>query len=104
MRLFFCPECGKKQVLNHDPYENKHTITNMRCGYGRPIRHYKCECGNYLAGSMDVTNWDEEGIKYAMDVIKSYNKGGTFYNFDDTQDIAEHAEIVYKKRKRRVNK
>lgn len=99
MRLYYCPECGSEQLLSKEqlakenPYKLKETIINMRDGYGRPITHYQCNCGNYLAGSIDVTGWDENGIKYAKHIIKDYNKGGIFY----TEDIKERAEKFYKK-------
>lgn len=32
-----------------------------------------------LAGSMDVTDWDECGIDYASSIIRGYNEGGTYY-------------------------
>ena len=94
MRLFFCPKCGKEQILNDDPCETERTIINMRDGYGRVIRHYKCECGNYLAGSMSIDNWDQEGISYAKFLIKSYNDGGCFYY----PEILEQAIYCYEKR------
>lgn len=100
-RLFYCPECGKKQILNNNPYERDKTITNIRDGYGRPITHYKCECGNYLAGSMDVTGWDEDGVEYAKETISGYNRGGCYYDMNGnfpTEDLYERAEKIYQER------
>lgn len=94
MRLFYCPKCEMQQQLNHNPYRNKETINNMRDGYGRPIRHYLCECGNYLAGSIDITGWDNDGVSYAKELITDYNKGGAFYE----EGLYEKAEQAYKRR------
>lgn len=48
MRLFYCPKCSKEEISSNDIYRGEYTINNMRGGYGRSIKHYKCECGNYL--------------------------------------------------------
>lgn len=108
MRLFYCPECNKEEIRNDDPYKNEYTINNMRDGYGRPIRHYKCECGNYLAGSMDVNGWvdDKDAILYCKETIKGYNRGGWYYKDNmsfsgDKTDLFERAKIVYEDRKQR---
>ena len=82
MRLFYCPKCGKQEIK--DEYIKKSDITyrNIRDGFGRPITHYKCECGNLLAGSMDVTTENENNdgfILYAKGVIEDYNKDGNYY-------------------------
>lgn len=61
-RLFYCPECGKEQILNNNPYEKEKTIINIRDGYGRPITHYKCECGNYFAGNMVRNDFSIGGV------------------------------------------
>lgn len=82
MRLYYCPKCGKEEISDQDLYTKEYTLLNIRDGFGRPIRHYKCECGNYLAGSMDVTGWDEDGIKYAMSIIKDYNLGGPYHEYE----------------------
>lgn len=104
MRIYYCPICGKEEVGNDNLYDNEKTIVNIRDGYGRSITHYKCECGNYLAGSMSISGWDESMIAYCKDVIKGYNKGGCFYanNFSldgDDCDFFEKAKRCYEKRK-----
>lgn len=112
-RLFYCPECGKEEIRNDNPYKSEETINNMRDGYGRPIRHYKCECDNYLAGSMDVSGWtdDEHAIRYCKETIEGYNRCGCYYEFnmsmngDDTTDLFERAKWCYEdRRNRRLNK
>ena len=105
MRLFYCPICGKEQIRNDDPYKDERTIINIRDGYGRSISHYKCECGNYLAGSMDITGWDEHMIQYCKDTIKGYNKGGCYYSYNSSLngndcDLYENAKQCYEKRKK----
>lgn len=107
MRLFYCPKCKKEEIRSDNPYRSEQTILNMRDGYGRPIRHYKCECGNYLAGSVDFLNvdlYDKGFIEYCKDTIKAYNPGGIFYegtmslNGDNT-DFYESAKLCYEERK-----
>lgn len=87
-RFFYCPNCGKEKIKDSDPYKNEHTIINMRDGYGRPIRHYKCECGNYLAGMVIINENDD--ILYYKEVIKMYN---------DEKNLLEKAQFCYENRK-----
>lgn len=108
MRLFYCPECGKEEIRSDDPYINEHTISNIRDGYGRPIQHYKCECGNYLAGSMNIGGWeaDENAIKYCKETIRGYNRGGCYYDGNmsfscNKTDMFERAKWCYEDRKQR---
>ena len=84
MKLFYCPKCKKEEIRNDNPYRHEETIVNMRDGCGRPITHYKCECGNYLAGSMDVNGWEDnpDAILYCKETIEGYNQGGCFYEND----------------------
>ena len=107
MRLFYCPKCKKEEIREDNPYRYEETITNMRDGWGRPIKHYKCECGNYLAGSMDVSGWidDSDAILYCKETIESYNPGGCYYDGmafnSDEPDMYERAKKCYKDRKNR---
>lgn len=104
MRLFYCPACGKEEIRSDDPYKTERTVLNLRDGYGRPITHYKCECGNYLAGSMDISGWEEHMIRYCKDTIRGYNKGGSYYANNSSMDGAdcdffEKAKQCYEMRK-----
>lgn len=104
MRLFYCPVCGKEEIRSDDPYRNERTIVNIRGGFGRTISHYKCECGNYLAGSMSITDGDEYMIQHCKDTIRGYNKGGCYYNCNsslngDKCDLLESAKQCYERRK-----
>ena len=108
MRLFYCPKCKKEEIREDNPYRYEETITNMRDGYGRPIRHYKCECGNYLAGSMDVSGWvdDQNAILYCKETINGYNPGGCYYDGivglnGDKSDMYERAKKCCEDRKNR---
>ena len=107
MRLFYCPKCKKEEIREDNPYRYEETITNMRDGWGRPIRHYKCECGNYLAGSMDVSGWvdDQNAILYCKETINGYNPGGCYYDGTvvngDKSDMYERAKKCYEDRKNR---
>ena len=108
MRLFYCPECNKEEIRNDDPYKYEYTISNIRDGYGRPIIHYKCECGNYLAGSMDVNGWidDKNAIEYCKETIQGYNRGGCYYNHSmsfngDNIDLFERAKRIYEEKHKR---
>ena len=95
MRLFYCPECNKEEITNSELYKNEYTINNMRDGYGRPIRHYKCECGNYLAGSMDINGWenDENAIgKYiVVDILNCYEQ----FNYEKYKKDIKNAKEIY---------
>ena len=107
MMLFYCPECNREQILGaNNPYINEKTIINLRDGYGRPIVHYKCECGNYLAGSMDITGLDEHKVQYCKNIIREYNKNGCFYHDNltlsgDSCDLFESAKQCYEDRKKK---
>ena len=81
MRLFYCPECKKEEIKNGNPSRMETTFANIRDGFGRPITHYKCECGNLLAGSIIISGWedDEDLIIYAKETIEGYNRGGCYY-------------------------
>lgn len=84
-RFYYCPSCGKEQIVTDQkvrPYRGEETILNIRDGYGRPITHYKCECGNYLAGSMDLSGFDDHGVDYAKDVIQGYQADGHYIGRD----------------------
>lgn len=93
MRLFYCPECGYEEIKDNSLRENRLpsneiTLLNIRDGFGRPITHYRCKCGNYLAGAMDITGKDDGFADYCKNIIKEYNKDGLFYG-DDMLEKAE---------------
>ncbi len=100
MKIFYCPKCNKEVITNDDIYKSEYTISNIRDGYGRPIRHYKCECGNYLAGSMNISGYEDnkDFIEYCKYLIKEYNKDGCFYNSE--ANIFDRAKRVYEEKKR----
>lgn len=58
-------------------------VGNIRDGYGHPLYHMKCDCGNYWAAgiyfSKDEVDKDQSLIDYIKEVITGYNKGGVFY-------------------------
>lgn len=103
MRLFYCPKCSKEEISSNDIYRDEYTINNMRGGYGRPIKHYKCECGNYLAGSINIGGHEEDKnfIEYCKAVIEDYNKYGCFYDsyLQDKIDLFTKAKQAYEERK-----
>lgn len=107
MTFFYCPKCKKEEIRSDNPYRDEQTIINMRDGWGRPIRHYKCECGNYLAGSMeffDADPNDKAFVEYCKETIEEYNSGGIFYDGvftsnGDNRDLYERAKVAYIKRK-----
>lgn len=81
MRLYYCPVCKKEEIKNGGVPKDEQTLLNVRDGYGRPIIHYKCECGNYLAGSINIIGLmaDKDSLIYYKELIKEYNKGGCYY-------------------------
>lgn len=96
-RFYYCPACGKETVVTSEkdnPYRGEDTIINIRDGYGRPIHHYKCECGNYLAGCMDLSGFDDHGPEYAKSIIKDYQRDGELLGEDGKKWFAD-AKKVY---------
>lgn len=83
MYLFYCPECGKtkliKEYLEIKKYRDETSFMNIRDGYGRPINHIKCECGNYLSGMMYLEKEDSQDIEYIKNIITEYNKDGNYF-------------------------
>ena len=77
--IHYCPKCNYEEIKEKYPDRNKITFKNLRDGWGRPITHFKCDCGNYLAGCMSITDTDDEFSQYAKEVICCYNEGGDFY-------------------------
>lgn len=74
MFYFYCPNCGKEDVVKKLP---RGTVGNIRDGYGTPIHHYECSnCHNLDAGfmNMNVPRFeDEDEMKdYFRDVIGMY--------------------------------
>lgn len=112
MKLFYCPKCKKEEIRSDNPYQKEQTITNMRDGYGRPIKHYKCACGNYLAGSIDFFGTDvndREFIEYCKYIIEGYNPGGIYYNGTislngNNFDLYERAKLCYEERRKKYVK
>lgn len=100
MYLFYCPECGKikliKEYLEIKKYRNETSFINIRDGYGRPINHIKCECGNYLSGMMYLEKEDSQDIEYIKNIIAEYNKNGNYFNKDLFFYAKEHYECVKK--------
>lgn len=97
MYLCYCPKCKREEIIEdyeRSNYKKELTVTNTRDGYGRPIYHYKCKCGNYLAGVM-LTMEDKDFIDYEKEIIELYNKNEYYYQ-DRTE---EHAKLIYKERK-----
>lgn len=73
--LWYCPKCNREEIKDVFPNRDERTWTNLRDGYGTPICHYKCECGNPNAGAMhfkvvgDITDYN---IEYFKSVIEMY--------------------------------
>lgn len=77
--LFYCPVCRKEEILNMSRYNiPSHTIY-ISSGGDRPIHHYRCMCGNYLAGSVVVEGLPEEEVKSEKFLIEDDNEGGYTY-------------------------
>lgn len=96
-KFYYCPSCGKETVVTNNrenPYRGEDTILNIRDGFGRSIRHYKCECGNYLAGCMNIEGFDDHGVDYAKSIIKGYQRDGKLLGADGEKWFAD-AKKVY---------
>jgi len=94
MRLFYCPKCYKEEIKNGYPSRSEITYKNIRDGYGRPITHYRCECGNLLAGSIDIAGFedDKDAVSYYKGIIEGYNKDGIYYRSGLYEKIKEMYE------------
>jgi hypothetical protein len=46
--------------------------------FGHPIYHIKCECGNYLAGYMNIKIKTSQDEFYVKSIITDYNLGGNY--------------------------
>lgn len=97
---FYCPQCDNEEIRNDDPYREEKTIINPRGGFGRALHHYKCECGNYLAGAVQAIGLEEDDMAYYRCLIRDYNKGGSFFvtNIDvdgEIIDMFEYAKRAY---------
>lgn len=74
MFYFYCPNCGKEDVVEKLPWG---TVGNIRDGFGTPIHHYECSnCHNLDAGFMNMNApkfEDENEMKdYFRSVIEMY--------------------------------
>lgn len=102
--MFYCPKCKKTEMdfnrKDNLQYRREYkTVSNMRGGYGRPISHYLCECGNPLAGSMDIrglikNECESEAVDYAKDIITAYNEDGDYFS----QDLLDYANEIVRER------
>lgn len=82
--LWYCPKCGYEELKDSLPKKNNFkgeedvfdlTWTNIRDGYGTPIRHFLCNCGNRNAGVMHfqvVKDESYDTIEYFKSVIEMY--------------------------------
>jgi hypothetical protein len=92
MEMYYCPKCGKFEInFNSRERRNERTVSNCRDGWGRPIYHYLCECGNPLAGTMFIEDQnDNELVEYSKYVIEAYNEGGDFF----VQGLLDYANEI----------
>lgn len=70
MFYFYCPNCGKEEMVEKIPHG---TMLNCRDGYGMPIHHYECsECHNLDAGYMRQRSASPDEKDYYRHVIEYY--------------------------------
>ena len=68
MYYFYCPNCGKEEVVNKLP---RGTVGNIRDGYGTPIHHYECsECHNLDAGFMNLNGFEKENEEFTKEYFR----------------------------------
>lgn len=84
MYLYYCPKCGKIEIVlessKYKEYMKEKTYANIRGGYGNPIQHIKCTCGNYLAGLVNLPKeYNDDDIEYFKSVVAIYNEGGALF-------------------------
>lgn len=101
MKIFYCPQCGK--IDKNFKYEDREPyVINIRDGFGHPIYHIKCNCGNYLAGYM---NWSEKDLQneglynYIIETIKGYNLNGCFLQDEKQEEWYNYVKEKYEEQK-----
>ena len=86
--IFYCPKC-RFEDKKYKPSMDNLTLLNLRDGYGKIIKHYKCpNCENLLAGHI-VAIRNEVELEYYKTIIADYNEGGSYYD-EDIQMKAMH--------------
>ena len=69
MFYFYCPNCGKEDVVEKLPWG---TVGNIRDGFGTLIHHYECSnCHNLDAGFMSLCRYEEEDYNGAKRYFRS---------------------------------
>lgn len=99
MRIYYCPKCGKLQITNLMLYVNEYSCANPKAGMNfMPVFHYRCECGNYLAGMMIYPEhtMTHEFVQYVKDEIEACNPGGRYYNPKLLSQIKECHKVYQK--------
>jgi hypothetical protein len=101
MSVFYCPQCGK---FDKDFKYNSHSpkVGNIRNGFGCPIYHIKCECGNYLAGYMNLKIETLQDEMYIKGIIEGYNLGGLYIKGSE-QEWYNNVKESYDEQERRIN-
>ena len=93
--LCYCPKCGEESISARD---RDCYYINVRDGFGRPLRHYRCRCGNIFAAFVALPiGWSSEDIEYFKGVIEGYNEGGVYYN----EEFDKSVRTVYRESKDR---
>lgn len=77
--VFYCPKC-EKCFVNHNDIIPKNSVAGEIDGIETGIYHVKCDCGNYLAGYMQIEPDSLLLIDYARNHIRRFNKGGIWYS------------------------
>ena len=91
--IFYCPQCNKLDMDFRISLDIPQVV-NIRDGYGHPLYHVKCECGNCLSAGIHYTKEEVESdlglLDYIKEIITNYNKGGYFYTDGDYECIEEN--------------
>lgn len=85
--LWYCPQCKDleikdclpRQLIHKDESLVNHcTFINLRNGFGMPIHHYLCSCGNERAGAMTIPDKPDVDVDdivyYYKSVISIYQE------------------------------
>jgi hypothetical protein len=102
MSIFYCPQCGKfDKDFHYNSYAPK--VINIRDGFGHPIYHIKCECGNYLAGYMNFNKTEAfQDEAYIKGIITGYNLDGIYIK-NREQEWCNYVKESYDEQERRIN-
>ena len=100
--VFYCPRCGKCFTSSDVGIDIENCALGEIDGINNGIYHKKCDCGNYLAGYVDIKPENLFLIDFARSLIAKFNKGGSGYSWRYKRHIKNVIKNKPKKEYRKV--